>query len=161
MSGEIYRWSADMFLRAFVNGWVVDGRAGGLITGRSHADGHIVMLQPTSELGEYEMLGLIEGGEYVLCPEASEAHYDRIEEINADNGKCAPHQIRTPSRIIHTSAEPHDKFLIIQKGQWIVNINSTNRHFEEIDRINSEYNHFSGRVLHDEEIDALMQIRFD
>lgn len=107
------------------------------------------------------MLGLIEGGEYVLCPEASEAHYDRIEEINSDNGYCAPQQNRTPSRIIHTSAEPHDKFLIIQKGQWIVNINSTNRHFEEIDRLNSEYSHFNGRVLRDDEIDVLMQIKFD
>lgn len=161
MSEETYKWSAEMFLRAFINGWVVDGRAGGLITGRSHANGHIVMLQPAAELGEYEMLGLIEGGEYVLCQEASYAYYQRIEEINLDNRECAAVDGRTPSRIIHTSAEPHDKFLIIQKGQWIVNINSTNRHFDELDRINSEYNHFSGRVLNDEEIDALMQIRFD
>ncbi len=161
MSEEAYKWSADMFLRAFINGWVVDGRAGGLITGRSHADGHIVMLQPDVELGEYVILGLIEGGEYVLCPEASDAHYQRIEEINLDNAKCLPREGRVPSRIIHTSAEPHDKFLIIKKGQWIVNINSTNRHFDEIDRMNAEYNHFSGRILDDDEIDFLKKIKFD
>lgn len=162
MSDETYKWSADDFLRAFVNGWVVDGRAGGLIDGRLHEEGHIVMLQPSSEvLGEYVMLGLVEGGEYIICPEASSAYTNRLFEINSDNAPHPPEADRKPSRIIHTRAEPHDKFLIIQKGQWIINIESTNRHFDELERINSQHNFHHGRVLTDEIIDALMSVRFD
>lgn len=162
MSDEAYKWSADDFLRAFVNGWVVDGRAGGLIDGRLHEEGHIVMLQPSSEtLGEFELLGLAEGGEYIISPEASTAYMHRLSSINNDNAPCPAAQDRKPSRIIHTRAEPHDKFLIIQKGQWIINIESTNRHFDELERINNQFNFHHGRVLTDENIEELMSVRFD
>ncbi|WP_122347694.1 hypothetical protein [Pseudomonas coronafaciens] len=162
MSEDTYKWSSDDFLRAFVNGWVVDGRAGGLIRGRLHSEGHVVMLQPSSTtLGEYELLGLVEGGEYVMSPDASEAHYHRIEEINSD---MTPHPAapgRKSERTLDVRAEPHDKFLIIQKGQWIVNIQATNRHFEELDALNNSFGFCSGRVLTDAQISELMSTEFD
>lgn len=162
MSDAMYSWSADDFLQAFVNGWVVDGRAGGLIEGRLHEEGHIVMLQPSIEtLGEFELLGLIEGGEYVMSPKASSAYMQRINDINSDTSPCSPSPNRRPSRIIHARAEPHDKFLIIQKGQWIVNIQATNRHFEELDQMNNEFNFCNGRILTEAQIDELMSTSFD
>lgn len=162
MSDATYSWSADDFLRAFVNGWVVDGRAGGLIEGRLHEEGHVVMLQPSSKnLGEFELLGLVEGGEYVMSPEASTAYMQRINEINSDTSPHPPSPNRRPSRIIHVRAEPHDKFLIIQKGQWIVNIQATNRNFEELDLMNNCFNFFNGRVLTEDQIDELMATTFD
>lgn len=162
MSEESYKWSPDNFLRAFVNGWVVDGREGGLIEGRLHKEGHIVMMRPSEEvLGEYELLGLVEGGEYVMSPDASTAFFDRIEEINLDKSPCPPAHARVPSRILNTRAEPHDKFLIIQKGQWIVNIEATNRHFDELEQMNNQFGFYNGQVLFNEEIAALNEVSFD
>jgi len=51
----------EFFLNLFINGWIVDGRAGGLIRGRLHEEGHI--LTPTDTLGAYSVCGLAEGGD--------------------------------------------------------------------------------------------------
>lgn len=145
----------EEFARLFVSGWVVDGRDGGLVVGRRHSEGHIVMLQGTATPGRFALVGLMEGGEYLMSPEATANHLARLHEINSDNAPCdlSP-QLTSDSRILNTRAEPHDKFLIVQE-QFIVNINSTRRHFAELEELNGRYRFHYGRVLTDEEIAAM------
>lgn len=116
------------------------------------------MLQGTDNLGQFTLAGYIEGGEYIMSPEATSNHMERLVEINKDNAPCNAVPVLSPnSRILNTRAEPHDKFLVIQE-QFIININSTNRHFAELDKLNSRYRFHHGRVLNNEELEALRSL---
>ena len=160
MSDEKFTLDQETFLKCFINGWIVDARDGGLIVGRSHEEGHIVMLQGTSTLGEFEHMGFVEGGEYIMSTDATEAHYDRLKEINEDNGPCGDEiSVSSDSQIINTRAEPHDKFLIIQ-SQYIININSTRRHFRELEDLNRSQRYYRGQVLPDDIIEAIKEPGF-
>lgn len=153
--------SPETLARAFVNGWVVDGRDGGLVVGRRHSEGHIAMLQPTDKLGAYAFVGFMEGGEYLMSTDATAAHFERLKEINADRG---PEETVEPPRhannIIDTRAEPHDKLLVICK-QFIINRNSTLRHFEELERMNNAYRYHRGQFFPDEYIVEMMEADVD
>ncbi|MCQ0168439.1 hypothetical protein DN388_15895 [Pseudomonas sp. S12(2018)] len=160
MSDERFTLSQDGFTRCFVNGWIVDARDGGLIVGRSHQNGHILMFQGTPSLGEFEHIGYVEGGEYIMSTGATESHMARLEEINRDNAPCDTEvPISLDSQIINTRAEPHDKFLVIEK-QFIINRNATKRHFVELEKLNSAHRFHNGRVLSDEIIEAISQPGF-
>lgn len=139
----------------FLNGWIVDARAGGLIVGRRHEEGHILMFRPTENLGEYIFAGLVEGGEFIAGVQATAAHHEELEAINNDSAECsAAPELDIDSRIINTRAEPHDKFLIID-AQYIINRNATSRYHRELQRINNLHPNHYGRILEDEAIQAL------
>ncbi|WP_223448475.1 hypothetical protein [Pseudomonas sp. BF-R-19] len=160
MSEEKFTLDQEDFIRCFINGWIVDARDGGLIVGRSHEDGHIVMMQGTSTFGKFEQIGFVEGGEYIMSTDATEAHYDRLKEINEDNSPCGDEiSVSSDSQIINTRAEPHDKFLVIQR-QYIININSTRRHFKELEDLNRPHRYHRGRILSDEVIEAITEPGF-
>lgn len=161
MQDEKFVMDSDFFLRAFVNGWIVDGRDGGYIQGRSHDNGHIIMISPSDkELGEYLGCGLVEGGEFIMSPQATIEQYERLAEINSDNSQCTEKiEFSELSKIINTHAEPHDKFLVVQ-SQFIINKNSTIKHFNELQKINNRYPYHNGRVLSEEIISALLEIKF-
>jgi hypothetical protein len=155
MSEERYSLSQDDFLRSFINGWIVDGRDGGLIVGRGHDEGHIFMFQGTDALGEFEHVGFVEGGEYIMSTDATAHHYRRLEEINSDKSPCDEQIVVTrDSQLIHTRAEPHDKFLIVHK-QFIINRNATKRHFDELEILNRPHRYHRGRILDDDVITAI------
>ena len=67
-----------------LNGWLVDGRSGGLVRGRLHSEGHILMVQPSRTPGAYQFVGYMEGGEYLMSVGATATHFHRLEEINSD-----------------------------------------------------------------------------
>lgn len=161
MNETTWTLDADFFLRLFINGWIVDARAGGLIVGRGHDEGHILMFSPGEELGEYVFAGFVEGGEFIMGTNATAAHRPELEQLNQDKTPTESRpKLDASSRIINTCAEPHDKFLIIH-SQYIINRNATNRHFSELQRLNNLHSSHNGRVLTDEEIEAISHICFD
>lgn len=125
--------------KLFQERWIVDARNGGLVIGRKHNEGGIEMLRQLYPDNIYSSCGVMEGGEYILCHEASLKHKERIDEINAyklygdgvdlfDVCKC---------NIILTKHEPCDKYLLTDhQGQFIVNKRSTSRFLRELDCIN-------------------------
>jgi hypothetical protein len=142
----------ENLIRLFLNGWLVAGRGGGLIVGRTHEQGHIIMMSPTDSLGELTVVGLVSGGEYILSSEATEQHRARLEEINADTSPCDQEIVVTSeTRILNTRGEPHDKILVIHR-QFIINAQATKRNFAELDALNSQYAGHSGIVLTPEEV---------
>jgi hypothetical protein len=142
-------------IRLFLNGWIVNGMGGGLIVGRTHEEGHIIMMSPTESFGELTLVGLVSGGEYLLCREATEQHWDRIQAINKDKSPCSEKiDVTAETRILNTRGEPHDKVLLVH-GQFIVNAQATKRHFSELEAMNSQYPSHNGIVLTPDELAAL------
>lgn len=144
--------SPEELAEAVVNGWILDARSGGIVRGRGHHQGHIVLISPSSPLGVYELSGLMEGDEYLMSVTATRTHYGRLVEINSDLGSC-DHALPTiiPGRVIDARAEPHDKLLLIGR-QFIINRRSTRRHLAELITLNSHYPECSGQFLPDETI---------
>lgn len=147
--------SADYFAAAFVNGWILDGRGGGLVQGRLHSEGNIIMISPSSPLGSYEFVGHMEGGEYLLSVAATELHWERLTAINADKTPCNVELPNPPpGRTLFTHAEPHDKLLVIGR-QFIVNRVSTRRCFAELVALNAAHAHFTGQFFTNAEIEEI------
>ncbi|HEL4111638.1 TPA: hypothetical protein UM343_001778 [Stenotrophomonas maltophilia] len=147
---------ADMLATAVVNGWIIDARSGGLVKGRRHEEGHIVIVQPSSPLGVYELVGVMEGGEYLMSTGATAAHMARLVEINEDRAACdseIPEII--PGRVIDARAEPHDKLLIIYK-QFIINRESTKRHLQELITLNAPFLEYTGQFFGDAMVQYLL-----
>ncbi len=147
--------SPESLAKCIVNGWIVDGRSGGLVRGRLHSEGHILMIQPTDVLGGYEYVGYMEGGEYLMSVEATAVHFERLQEINSDK---EPTEIQLPEsvagRVVDTRAEPHDKLLLITR-QYIINRNSTRKYFHELESLNAPHPFYNGYIFTDEELNFI------
>jgi hypothetical protein len=138
-------FSKDTFQKMVAAGMVVDGRGGGLVIGRSHADGNIFMLQESAD-GQFFIPSHMEGGEYILNFEAYASAKERLEQINSfkDEVEHISSICITPkSRVLNTHSEPNDKMLWIDtRGQFIINKRATTKHFQEIEEINHEFSDF-------------------
>jgi len=133
---------AETVLGMFLDGYLIDARAGGLVIGKSHEEGHIYMVQRDED--DFIFINVMEGGEYILCHEAYCAKEKRLEFINRDTlpvtEPVIPDIYHRATRVINTSATPDDKILLIdEREQFIVNAVSTRRYFNELQAINDEY----------------------
>jgi len=134
---------AETVLGMFLDGYLIDARAGGLVIGKSHEEGHIYMVQ-RDEDDDFIFVGVMEGGEYLLCHEASDIALERLEIINQDTGPVTefvvPDIYHRATRVINTSATPDDKIMLIDaRGQFIINAVSTRKHFKELQVLNDRY----------------------
>lgn len=154
--------SPQDFYSAFINGWIVDGRSGGLIRGRSHTEGHVIMIGPTNVLGQFKLVGYAEGDEYLLNTQATHKYFQRIVEIN-QNPPSQPipfdYKLTKHTRILDTRADRHDKLLIVYE-QYVINTHSTSLYFEELEKMNSEFNHHNGLLFTDAEINFFKSLKF-
>jgi len=131
--------SGEQFKELFKQKLIVDARAGGLVIGRSHDDGSVIMIRQKHPEFNFVYASNLEGGEYIISKKAYFKYKERIEEINAykwtgdrvdlyDICKC---------NILLTKNEPFDKILLIDhQVQFIVNKKATSRFLYEIDCIN-------------------------
>src|SRR5690606_19130871 len=100
--------SPEVFSKLHSCAWIVDGRDGGLVRGRLHSTGNIVMICPSNKPGYYEFTGLMEGDEYILNNHATVTYWDRLQEINSnppDEIKEIRFRITRDTRIITTHAD--------------------------------------------------------
>jgi hypothetical protein len=136
-----------------INGFVVDGRGGGLVLGPSHEDGGIPMLALAGD-GTYRYLGELEGGEYLVNLVAYESQPEQIEAYNnfQDSGEEGMLVVPLSRNLLILNTYLHDcygrcaKLLLIDAGQFIVNKYATARHFTEIERLNSQGSGFPIRL---------------
>lgn len=124
-------------------GWIVDARGGGLVVGRSHAEGNIYMIQQLTD-GRFIIKGHMEGGEYIVNADAYFTNRERLERLNEfsdEHEDMSSTFISPSSRILNTHAQPYDKMLWIDtRGQFIANKRATAKHFHEIEEINHQFN---------------------
>jgi len=120
-------------------GILLDGRRGGLVLGPSHEQGNIFLLYE-KRLGEYEILGTMEGGEYLLSHEAYRKFKDRIDEINSWEYPTAfPGKIGISEKtlVINAFGKSSEKAILIdRRGQFIVNKFAVGRYLAEIEALN-------------------------
>jgi hypothetical protein len=132
-------------LVAFVDGHIVDVRAGGLVLGRHHNDDDIPMYLPVAE-GLLQICGVMQGGEYVVNKEATEKHVARIQEINSYKGdeEYKPSQslsMTDTTRVFNTNGIKGELSVLMEGGQFIVNRAATIKHYEELEQINNSVTH--------------------
>lgn len=138
--------SPDFFHALFLTGVVVDGRAGGLILGRTFSQGGIYIIHQRGE--DFVVHGSTENGEFVMNKAASVRNLTRLQKINAGLTKTeeAPpieESILRLSHLIVTHAEPNDKFLWLNWHQTIVGKEQSKKHLAELVDLNEEYNPFA------------------
>lgn len=129
----ILTFSGSAFHRLILQGVVVDGRAGGLLVGRSVFDGGIPVIR---QQGEWFHLQIqrAEDGDFVLHPGA------------------APYQVRKPrkqgpgtqtvTQMLFTKAAPYDRILWLIWHQQIIPAESAWPRLEYLSAINEEENSF-------------------
>lgn len=135
---------ADLLQRQH-KGQIMDARFGGLVLGRDTTVDDIVMLCMWP--GNVACVtGLMQGGEYILSPEATELHRDQIEEINSEKGDPSEIEgswLTTTTHTLDTRLGapflPFSNFgaLLVAPGQFVINRFATKKHFKRLCELNS------------------------
>lgn len=125
--------SGSAFYRLILQGLVVDGRAGGLLVGRSVIDGGIPVVRQRGEWFHLQM-PRAEDGDFVL------------------HAGAAPYQVRKPrkqgpetqtvTQMLFTRAAPNDRMLWLTSDQQIIPAESAWPRLEYLSAINEEENPF-------------------
>jgi hypothetical protein len=135
-----FRLGYRQIMELLSRGMLLDGRGGGLVLGPSHEEGNIFLLSERWA-GSYEILGAMEGGEYLLSHKAYLLFKDRMNEIN--NRKyptTVPEKISFTdmTRIINAFGRTTGKVIFIdRRGQFIVNKSATSRCLSELVQLSS------------------------
>jgi hypothetical protein len=136
-------FSRDGFFSLFEIGWIVDGRAGGLVLGRDkNPTEEIGMLQQV-EADKFALCGWMHGAEYLVNADAVAEFKERLEEINAyksTSNAITAIPIGRSCRILNTHAAPDEKFVWVEGFQFVVNAAATAKYFDEIVTINESRN---------------------
>lgn len=120
---------------------VMDARYGGLVLGRDDDEDDIPMYV-CRDGGIYHLVGLMQGGEYLMSRAATHRYGSTLQALNAEKGKVGSHAVSLTamSSVINTNFMPKFGGLWIQEPQFIVNRYATMKHFEALERMNCEAN---------------------
>lgn len=126
-------------------GGIVDATKGGLLLGNSHTEDGIKMIRENSD-GEYEVIGEVEGWEYMLSPFATEKYRSELVAINDEMKGCKDtfleYEIDESVSILDlTPIFPNipmtGKLLLLGKySQFVINKYSTKKYLLELDQMN-------------------------
>ena len=119
---------------------IADARYGGLVIGRAGPEDDIPMYQHVGS-GIFAVVGLMQGGEFIVSKAAAKKHGDLLEEINSDKGQFSNEIALNYSplvAIINTNLLPPLGGLWISWGQFIVNRFATARHLAKLEEINAD-----------------------
>ena len=142
--------SADLLVTHVMQSRVIDLRPGGLVLGRRHEEGHVHLYETDAfddEKGRFSMqgfrlIGLMEGGEFIMNAVASRKHEARLMEINIEPDDEVPFpQVRMNDafRVYNAFRAEQDRWgLVDERQQFIVNRAATLRHLEELVWLNED-----------------------
>lgn len=128
-------------------GKIVDCRAGGLLFGRSIAEGGVAAIY---KLGSrYLFQGWLQGGSYILNWRAATENLQQLKAINS--GLTAREKVAAPtpsdpadiSQLTVTFAEPDDRILLLTWSQVVVDPEATAKHLVELEAMNRAPNPFT------------------
>jgi len=124
----------------FGAGLIIDARDGGLVHGRDSDEEDIPMLAPVA-FGVFQVMGLMQGGEYIVNRENSQSNSVELEEINSYTGSESTQiisiELSSKTRIFNTNGRKGNLFLLIDGGQFIVNRIATSKFYYRLEEINS------------------------
>lgn len=128
-----HRLTFETFFNELEQGRMLDARQGGLVVGRTGPEDDIPMYRHFDK-GIFEVVGLMQGGEFIASKLCTEKHRDRLEEINREKGECPttiPIQHSPFASIINTNLLPQWGGLWISY-QFVVNRFATAKWLEEL-----------------------------
>lgn len=146
-----YRLTLATFYADFERFKMMDARYGGLVIGRAGPEDDIPMFI-CREGGIYTLVGLMQGGEYIMSRAATWKYRERLSSINSEKGDAGVvrFDLTPASSVINTNFMPPYAGLWITEGQFIVNRYATMIHFDELERLNAEANYEFAKSLVDE-----------
>ena len=120
---------------------IMDARYGGLVLGRDDAEDDIPMYV-CRDGGVYHLVGMMQGGEYIMSRAATEKYGRRLEELNSDKGNVGDRSfsLTSSSSVINTNFMPRFGGLWILEPQFVINRYATMKHFQELERMNHDAN---------------------
>jgi hypothetical protein len=132
------------FLEAFSEGHIIDVRPGGLVLGRHNNVDDIPMVLIAAP-GVIQVVGMMQGGEYIVNREATAKHRAKIEEINSyknpEYTRITSITISQKTRVFNTNGISGDLSVLIGGGQFVINRGATNKHLLELEEINNSVAH--------------------
>lgn len=131
-----FRLGYHEFFAALERRQIMDARFGGLVLGREGPEDDIPMLHHRGA-GVFQIVGAMQGGEYILSAEAAKLHGPRLHEINSENG-TPPRFAHSPrSVVIDTNLMPPGGALwVAYRPQFVINRFATEKYFAELEQLN-------------------------
>lgn len=132
------------FMETIANqGGFIDAKKGGLLLGNSHEFGGVIIVYQYGN--DFEVMGEVEGWEFILNLESSVKYRKRIGDINNITRDCygdfREFKPSASTKIIDARSKPfHNKYILCDyRGDFaIINKYSTQKHIEELNIINAE-----------------------
>lgn len=117
-----------------------DARYGGLVLGNRHIEGSIESgVKMVNSIGsEIFRFDEMEGGEYLMCPEATIKYRSRLDEINQYEGiydEISEERIKDLFSAIRPSTSM-EMLVLSGKEQYIIRRSATSKYLEELDKMN-------------------------
>lgn len=133
------RFLLDELISMFFEQEVVDVRAGGLIIGGHDKEDDIPMIAPVGK-GVIQLVGMMQGGEFVINNIAAKKNEKRLEEINSYKiGDYNPIQqlpITDTSKIYNVNNGNKKKAVYLYVESYVINRFATQKYYEELLKIN-------------------------
>lgn len=136
-----HRLTFEEFFIELEQGRMLDARQGGLVIGRAGVDDDIPMYRHFGK-GIFEVVGLMQGGEFIVSKIATEKHRAWLEDINQEKGDCScdPALKYSPvTSTINTNLLPQWGGLWISY-QFVVNRFATAKWLDELEWRNATAN---------------------
>lgn len=136
-----HRLTFEEFFVELERGRMLDARPGGLVIGRPGLDDDIPMYRHFGK-GIFEVVGLMQGGEFIVSKFATEKHRAWLEEINQEKGECSGGPMLKYSPVmstINTNLLPPWGGLWISY-QFVVNRFATAKWLDELEWLNATAN---------------------
>jgi len=136
-----HRLTFEEFFVELEQGRMLDARLGGLVIGRPGSEDDIPMYRHVGK-GIFEVVGLMQGGEFIVSKFAAEKHRARLEEINQEKGECHGNlalKYSPVTSIINTNLLPQWGGIWIS-CQFVVNRFATAKWLDELEWLNATAN---------------------
>ena len=139
MKGLIRKLEKDAIDYISQHGGFIDATPGGLVIGKTHGEGGVMVVSPNKDGESIDIVAEIEHGEYIMCPKATKEYKNRLSEINSDNdfnGSINIDDIRLKSVLF--TGKTFATIIVMGEEQYIINSKSTAKYLDELERLNNE-----------------------
>ncbi|NSX90363.1 hypothetical protein [Agrobacterium tumefaciens] len=153
-----YRMTFGEFYGDYERFRMMDARYGGLVLGRSDKEDDIPMYI-CRHGGVYTLVGMMQGGEYIMSRAATSKHGAILEQFNSEQGEVGEinFPLTSKSSVINTNFMPPLGGIWITEGQFIVNRYATKIHFDKLEVMNAEANLELAALMSEEDGTAEMR----
>lgn len=148
MKGLIKKLDQDSIDYIAQNGGFIDSSPGGLVIGKTHAEGGITMVRPNKDGKTIDVVGEMEHGEFIMSAEATKMYKDRLYEINSDtnfDGLINIDSIRRLKNILFTG-KTFATIVFASGEQFIINHKSTAKYIDELERLNEKAKYLISQI---------------